>query len=259
MVDRENLPPRKIVLAQLTLPLPPPELPLQQNFVGCNQRRARIFPREKMSRPQRKDCKDCKRKSSAICPPTLPINFLVGNTARQEGVVKVTNSTENNRMFRNGVSTTCTSVKTCPGPFPATVPFSALEFNNPGRKKACVTITVTNLSFPIELFSHAHLKYYDPKNICKNYLGDAGLSPRVASYQISLPEGAKKFVIVLEGVSQGVLPAFGYLTISGLACQSPSAVEKPAIASSTSSTSISPPSVPGPVPGPGNDLKISST
>jgi hypothetical protein len=195
-----------------------------------------------------------KVKCPAICPPTLPINFLVGNTAAQEGVVRVINGTESQRLFRNGIPNSCSITKTCPGPFTVTVPFSVLEFDNPGRKKACVTITITNLSAQGTLFSHAHLKRYDPNNVCKNYLGDAGLSNTVTSYKINLPDGAKRFAIVVEGVSppsQTVPSIFGLLTISGLACQSASAEAETKGAESSTPATI--------IPGLGNDLKPIAT
>lgn len=203
------------------------------------------------TRKELKELKEICKEDKLTCPPILPINFLVGNTAPQEGVVKIVNGTESNRMFRNGINTTCDSKKTCPGPFPAVVPYTTLTFENPGRKEACVTITVQNLSSS-DVFSHAHVKRYDPNNICKYYLGDAGLSTSTGtrSYQIVLPKGTKKFAVVVEGVAPNTLPSFGLLTVSGLPCQSTTTTTTTTVTAPLTVAKIS-----APVPGVDNDLK----
>ena len=187
-----------------------------------------------------------KSKNCLPCPPILPINFIVGNTAPQVGVPKIINGVEANRMFRNGIPTTCDSKKICPGPFvDGPIAYTALGFYNPGRKAACVTITITNISSDLDLFSHAHLKCYDPTDICRNYLGDSGISGTMGvpiSYQIVLPEGTKKFVIILENITSNQVPAAGILTISGLPCQ-PVLSTRPLLTTTLK-----------PTPGPGNDL-----
>lgn len=184
------------------------------------------------------------RHKEVKCPPTLPINFLVGNTASQEGVAKVINGTETNRLFRNGVASVCGATKVCPGPFPATVPFTILGFYNPDPKcEQCITVTTTNLSADGTLFTHAHANSYNPNDVCENYLGDPGLSAArgvAQSYQVVLPKGTRKFVVVVEGVAAGQAPAFGTLTLSGFNCQGVRPILVAAVAAKA---------------GPGNDLK----
>jgi autotransporter-associated beta strand protein len=132
---------------------------------------------------------------------------------------------QNNRLTRNGVTSTCAAIKPCPGevvPAEGIIHYDAYTFTNVGAP-ACVTVTLTtpcNSTNSGDNFLHtaAYLGSYDPANKCVNYLGDIGNSPAPSdSYSFNVPSDSV-FVVIVNEVDSGVGCTNYTLNVSGFDC-----------------------------------------
>jgi hypothetical protein len=149
--------------------------------------------------------------------PSLPIGFITSQSAWQPGVYKLVNSTEPARLFRNGITSVCSQTKMCPGSFPSgPVAFSSFEFLNPTpRKSTCITVVFRSFDDgKAPVMSHAHADRYNPLDVCERYLGDAGTSGTIRTYQFILPKKTRKFAIVVENVNSNATFGTGNFTLS---------------------------------------------
>lgn len=155
---------------------------------------------------------------SCQCPPST-VNGTI--TAGDADAVS--------RLGRNGVTSSCSAVKPCPGAIDTvftaatTRKFHTHNFVN-GPTAACVTITTTancntttNPIIPV-----AYLGSFNPSNLCTNYLGDAGGSPSTVgvpiSFAVTVPANGTLVVCVQEtNHLQGGCSGYT-VTVSGLIC-----------------------------------------
>ncbi|PYK69399.1 MAG: hypothetical protein DME45_02385 [Verrucomicrobia bacterium] len=114
-------------------------------------------------------------------------------------------STQSDRMGRDGQPSGCEG-KSCPGGgFPGTKFFTTYNFRNDGGSAACFTVTInaqTGVPNTSNIESAAYVGTYDPANLCQNYLGDSGvvgLGVTVASATYSFEVPAQSdFVVVVN-------------------------------------------------------------
>ena len=80
------------------------------------------------------------------------------------------------RMLRNGVVSSCSAVKSCPGDFETTGVrrFDRYPIFNPYTSARCVSVRL--VSSDVQVFGVAYSGDYDPANRCTNYLADIGQS-----------------------------------------------------------------------------------
>ncbi len=148
--------------------------------------------------------------------PTCQVPTITTNGALTAGDLQQPNG----RLGRNGVASTCGTVKACPGPLGAGARlYDQYTFTN-GPAATCVTITTTQ-SCPTpanDIIPAAYLTSYDPTNLCTNYLGDPGGSPGAVgnTFSVDVPANAT-LVVVQQEANAGLAGCSGYqFTVSGL-------------------------------------------
>jgi hypothetical protein len=140
------------------------------------------------------------------------------------GTIAAGDTTQANRLTRDGNPSSCGSTKTFPGTTAvATIRYDTYTFTNTSASTACVKVSI---AADFAVHSTAYLNSYDPNNLATNYLGDLGISypgnSQTSSYLISVPAGAT-YVIV---VNETALNAGGSYTLS--LCSSAAQAASPA-------------------------------
>ena len=100
------------------------------------------------------------------------------------------------RLFRDGVQSTCPN-KACPGDFNTTSTYNyevAGPYYNLSSSDACITLNNNTGNCGAAVHSVAYLNFFDPNNICTNYLGDVGGSIS-QPYSFVVPAG-ESFVVL---------------------------------------------------------------
>lgn len=116
----------------------------------------------------------------------------------------------NGRLGRNAVSSVCGSLKGCPGTI-GTGPkfYDTFSFANTSAVTECLTINLDQSSCSGALIAGAYLDSFDGTNLCTNYLGDAGASPAVGSFQVNVPVG-HNLIVSIQQVADGTFCTTGY-------------------------------------------------
>jgi len=131
------------------------------------------------------------------------------------GSITATDAQQNQRLTRDGLTSTCVGPKPCPGPFSTgTRSYDAYSFTNPGGT-SCVTFSLTS-GCGTNIFGSAYLGPFNPANLCQNYLADQGSSSAgtgVASFTV--PAG-QSFTVVVNEVNQGLNCVSYTGSVSGL-------------------------------------------
>jgi hypothetical protein len=136
------------------------------------------------------------------------------------GTIDSRDPTETDRMFRDGIPSTCAAPKVCPGVLGDGLPrhYDSYTFTNSTGSTQCLTVdvdamTCTGTNF---IFLQAYLGSFDPSNLCTNYLADIGGSPNsTGSFSFNLDDG-QTVVIVVNEVDPDA-GCVGYsLTVSGI-------------------------------------------
>ncbi|MBI5388321.1 MAG: hypothetical protein HZA90_26955 [Verrucomicrobia bacterium] len=110
------------------------------------------------------------------------------------------------RLFSDNVSSTCAGPKSCPGLYTAdgSPPrhSDAHTFTNCSGDTTCITVTLatTCSAGAAGIYSAAYSGYFDPSNLCQNYLADCGRKPGITpvTYSFTVPAGANFTVVVHE-------------------------------------------------------------
>jgi hypothetical protein len=119
------------------------------------------------------------------------------------GLIGDGSAVQNGRLERNGIASSCSIPKTCPGVLdPVTLRrYDAYVFEN-GESNACIRVTLTA---PCSLFSAAYRDSYQPTNLCQNYLADAGATVAGGSRTYSFLAAARsRFVVVVHELDPNV-------------------------------------------------------
>lgn len=156
-------------------------------------------------------------------PPFL-ISSTLDGVAPTAGVgFTAMTGTQQARHNRNGLISSCASVKAFPGIAGGTATrlFDAYTFTTcASASPVCVTVTLTNActgSNPA-MFGSAYLNSFDPTNLATNYRADAGVSQIAAgpaSFSFTVA-GGSTFVVVVSEVNSGFANGCNYtLSVSG--------------------------------------------
>lgn len=136
--------------------------------------------------------------------------------------------TQTGRVYRNHVKASCGEPKAWPGIVEDPFQYGVHAFTNTSGAEACVTVS---LDSQYDAQAVAYLGSFDPANISRNYLGDAGHSLNLgnpSSFSIMVPAGARFCVTVNEMYPySGGVPSYA-LYLSGLPCPTPSLAITPA-------------------------------
>jgi hypothetical protein len=112
-------------------------------------------------------------------------------------------STQNDRIGRNAVPSTCSGKASPGGGFAGTHYFKTFTFTNTSGGARCYTVTINaGLNGPGDIESVAYDQTYDPTMISTNFLGDTGIvglgtTVDHASYSFTVPAG-HNFVVVVN-------------------------------------------------------------
>lgn len=175
---------------------------------------------------------------------TFTVSFQMP-TCTLTGSGSITNSdpTQNGRMTRNGVVSTCAANKPFPGINDTALRhFDQYSFTNAGSATACATFTVSN-ACANNLYYATYLGSFNPANIAENFLGDPGSTATTQTWSVNVPAGQTVVLVVHEVTANAGCGSYNF-TISGLptdgggACPVPIAVA----AGSTIATESCPPS-----------------
>jgi hypothetical protein len=134
-------------------------------------------------------------------PTATPTGTPGGCTVN--GVIDGSDPTQTDRMFRDGIASTCAAPKVCPGVLGDGLPrhYDSYTFTNTTGATQCVTVdvdamTCTGTNF---IFVEAYLGSFDPTNLCTNYLADIGGSPNpTGSFSFDLADGQTVVLVVNE-------------------------------------------------------------
>ncbi len=154
--------------------------------------------------------------------PTTTIHGTLGSGSPDH---TFTTGNQTGRLNRNGVSSSCSTPKTC-NLFTATGAraYDAYTFPNASGADACtlahldVTAAVGNYQV------NAYLDSYDPANICTNYLADPGLSsgggPQSPTDMAFVVPAGHSVVLVVQTTNPGETGGAYTLTVRGNLCAS---------------------------------------
>jgi hypothetical protein len=157
-----------------------------------------------------------------VGPPPSPTPTPSGTPSgcTVTGVIDGSDPTETDRMFRDGVASTCALPKVCPGVLGDGLPrhYDSYTFTNTTGSTQCVTIdadamTCTGTNF---IFLQAYLGSFDPSNLCTNYLADIGGSPNpTGSFSFDLADGQTVVIVVNEVDPDAGCVGYSF-TVSGI-------------------------------------------
>jgi hypothetical protein len=117
--------------------------------------------------------------------------------------LKHSDSTQADRVGRNGFPSTCSGKAPPGGGFAGTHYYKTFTFTNTAGAPRCYTVTINAaLGGPADIESVAYDQTYDPTMLDANYLGDTGISGLGttvdhASYSFTVPAG-HNFVVVVN-------------------------------------------------------------
>lgn len=154
-----------------------------------------------------------------------------GPTCNFTGRIENTDASASDRIYRNGVSSSCASPKAFPGMngVPGIYNFDTYSIINTTGANQCVTFSLTSPDVNVHLIAYAGS--FNPANQAQNYLGDIGSSSNlgtVRSMDINIPNG-QLVVLVAIAAFPGELTASNYtINVVGLPCMSNCQVSCPA-------------------------------
>jgi hypothetical protein len=149
-----------------------------------------------------------------------------------EGSIDASDPTQTDRMFRDGVPSTCDAPRTCPGPFGDGLQhhYDSYTVTNTTGATQCVSVDAsTNCVDANDIFLVAYLGSFDPTDICANYVADQGSSPDPSAppgpFSFDLADGQTAVIVVSEVTADSGCPDYT-VTISNL-CNRPSPTPRP--------------------------------
>jgi N-acetylneuraminic acid mutarotase len=164
------------------------------------------------------EASDCGAGGGSPTPTPTPTGTPSGCTVN--GVIDSSDPTQTDRMFRDGIPSTCALPKVCPGVLGDGLPrhYDSYTFTNTTGATQCVTVdadamTCTGTNF---IFLEAYLGSFDPSNLCANYLADIGGSPNpTGSFSFDLADGQTVVIVVNEVDPDAGCVGYSF-TVSGI-------------------------------------------
>jgi hypothetical protein len=153
------------------------------------------------------------------CPPSVISGVITSGSPDYP----FTTGTQNDRIFRNAVESSCGTAKTFPGFTDQGLQFKydAFEFTNPLFRSICITI-ITTAGGANQILTAAYLNGFNPANVQQNYAGDAGNSDKVRSFSFTVP-ARDNFIIVQSRVNNAANPtslAYSFRVLGLPSCES---------------------------------------
>jgi hypothetical protein len=157
------------------------------------------------------------------------------------GSLATGDATQNGRLNRFGVVSTCAAPKACPGTFTTTGVrlYDAYTITNPRNVPVCATIGIAS-GCGVNMFSIAYSGSYDPNALCTNYLADPGSSfPNVGYYEATIPANSS-IVVVVHEVNTGTGCTNYQLTVDVPRDGAPIVVNPPSVTCASTATFTAP-------------------
>jgi hypothetical protein len=169
---------------------------------------------------------------AALC---VAVSLSMGSFARDAeartktftGIITNSDPTQTGRLVRNNPPSTCANPTSFPGLFTTTPRHYDVYTLKNGKKKSCVTVTLSPTlapSAPCPFFGLQSVAYrpsFTPGNVARNYVADIGATPNIGlskSYSFNVPKKAT-FSVVVNEVNAG--QGCGYtLKVSGISGKS---------------------------------------
>src|ERR1044071_6346296 len=147
-------------------------------------------------------------------PACTPIVF--------EGSIEAGDPTQTDRMFRDGIPSTCDAPKVCPGPFGDGQQhhYDSYTVTNTTGSTQCVSVDASTACVGTNyIFLVAYLETFDTTNLCTNYLADQGSSPDPSAppgpFTFNLADGQSAVIVVSEVTADAGCPDYT-ITVSNL-------------------------------------------
>src|SRR5581483_3202361 len=163
------------------------------------------------------------------------------------GAIDLSDPTQTDRLFRDGIPSTCAAPKTCPGPFGDGQQhhYDAYSFTNTTGATQCVSVDANTACVGTNyIFLAAYLGSFDPTNLCTNYLADQGSSPDPSAppgpFSFDLADGQTVVIVVSEVTADAGCPGYT-ITVDGLCAGGGTPTPSP-----TCPVGVAPVGVPGP-------------
>jgi len=125
-----------------------------------------------------------------------------------------TELTQDGRINRNGIASTCANAKTYPGPLNVGTQYQYKTYSMTNGASTCVTVNFNPApGSGNDCGSGAHisayLDSYDPANQAANYLGDVG-SSQAQPFSFNAPAGASIILVVNENFGSTQVCSFEF-------------------------------------------------
>jgi len=150
----------------------------------------------------------------------------------------------NGRFFRDGVPSTCSGVKACPGGF-GTGPYyyDTYTMQNLTCVSQCVTVDYIANPGGGDVFVTAYNGSFNPNSLCTNYIADGGLSSLAGgtpvSFSLTVPANATIVFVAMGAQISTECPSYT-MTVTGINCT------PPPVCSAPTSSILSQAQIPGP-------------
>jgi hypothetical protein len=116
---------------------------------------------------------------------------------------------QSDRLFRDGVTSTCAVAKAYPGAYGGgSQGYLTFPFYNPNPSATCVNVTWT-ADPGFNTFLSAYLAPYNPFNMASNYLGDSGVSADLTAVTFGFMVPANSAFLILANTVYGLSTATG--------------------------------------------------
>lgn len=143
--------------------------------------------------------------TSGACTATTATDVIVADFVYHDSIV-ASDLDMNGRLTRDGVSSSCTSPKACPGIFTATGvrDYDIYNAYNPTSIAVCATASLSTACGGNDVLFAAAYTAFDPNNLCTSYLADIGSSPTTSAGHFSFTIPAFSTVkVVVSAVNVG--------------------------------------------------------
>jgi N-acetylneuraminic acid mutarotase len=139
-----------------------------------------------------------------------------------QGSIDASDPTQTDRLFRDGIPSTCDAPKACPGPFGDGLQhhYDQYTLTNTTGSTQCVSVDAsTNCVGTNYIFLAAYLGSFNPADLCANYLADQGSSPDPSAppgpFSFNLDDGQTVVIVVSEVTADAGCPDYT-ITVSNL-------------------------------------------
>jgi len=153
--------------------------------------------------------------------PAVPCNTCSSGAVACSGQLIGHGTPATARLAADAVTSTCSNEAVCPGTTSGTFNYLTYSFSNNSGASQCFTVTFDNAcnTSSNSLFSAAYSPFFDPNNICTNFVGDLGNGTNTTtSYSFTIANGQTFDVVVWNRVSNSYCSSPFTITLTPCPC-----------------------------------------